>query len=62
MNLTVTYLNPDGTVGVLNTDTNHVAFYSTGLVFNDGTNQNYTFQPWARILRIVSNPTIPTYQ
>jgi hypothetical protein len=61
MNLTLTFLTPLGAMQTVNTDDSHVAFFQSGLTFNDGTNQDYIFQPWSRILRIISNPSVPQY-
>lgn len=59
--MTVILLDPDGVKTTLETDDDHVNLSDAGLTYNDGLDTVYYFQPWARILRIVTTPSTPVY-
>jgi len=55
--VTAIILNTAGLPITLNTDDDHLTAHASGIVYNDGTDTNYYFQPWSRVIRIVSSPT-----
>lgn len=52
---TLTFLDTASATQTVNTDSAHLTFSLTGIVYNDGTpNSPWIYQPWSRVLRIVS--------
>lgn len=65
MIVTLTYINPDDSVSVVETDEDHIDMRVSGLIYRvDEINGTYTyyFQPWSRIARIVTVNSYPTYK
>ncbi len=57
--LTITYINPDNTTGVLTVPRGQIRLSPSGVEFNDTV--TWTFQPWSRIDRITSDEAISSY-
>lgn len=54
--VTAIILDVAGLPVTLNTDDDHLTAHASGIVYNDGTDDKYYFQPWSRVIRIVSRP------
>lgn len=55
-------MDVNGTPLTIQTDDDHLQMFQSGLAFNDGTDDTYYFQPWSRIIRIVSQHGLIGYK